>query len=380
MRRIQGYHLLFAFALLLLVCLGAWWTVFLGRAVGNERAAGEAELRHAAHLAALLIGHGKPPDDMAVLPGDVSLELVACADREEGDLSFPAMPGHAHLCVRPTPDQVHALDERLSRRRLMVAGEGTLLFAAVGVIWLMLLRLVRQERRHRDRMESFIHAVTHEMKTPLAGIMTLLETALSGRIPSESQARLFTMGLKEAERLEHGIENVLLAGRIRSGYHRVELQVLDLREQLEILAEHRRRTLLDRPDALELVWDEDGPLRVRADPDMLRVVLENLVDNGFKYGGPDPCVILRVTAGEGTAEIAVEDRGIGFEPGRSEDLFQPFRRGMSEGHGAAHGTGLGLSIARTLCRDMGGGLSAHSEGPQRGARFVVTLPRCPEDA
>ena len=378
MPRIQGYHLLFAGALALLVCLGGWWTVFLGRAVANERTAGEAELEHAAHLAALLIGHGEPPDDMAILPGDVSLELLPCAERVDGDLSVPAMPKHAQLCVRPTQDQVEALDEKLARRRLMVAGEGSLLFAAVGVIWLMLLRLVRQERRHRDRMESFIHAVTHEMKTPLAGIMTLLETALSGRIPPDSEAKLFTMGLKVAERLEHGIETVLLAGRIRSGYHRVEQQDLDLRQQLEVLVEHRRRTLLDRPDALELVWEGDRPLRVRADPDMLRVVLENLVDNGFKYGGPEPRVILRASGGDASVEIAVEDQGIGFDPARAEDLFQPFRRGMTEGHGAAHGTGLGLSIARTLCRDMGGELTAHSEGPQRGARFIVVLPQTAE--
>ena len=380
MPRIQGYHLLFAFALALLVCLGTWWTVFLGRAVANERAAGEAELQHAAHLAALLIGHGEPPDDMAVLPGDVSLELLPCAEREAGDLSVAAMPRHAQLCVRPAPDQVQALDEKLARRRLMVAGEGTLLFAAVGVIWLMLLRLVRQERRHRDRMESFIHAVTHEMKTPLAGIMTLLETALSGRIPPDSQARLFTMGLKEAERLEHGIENVLLAGRIRSGHHRVDLQDLDLLEQLDVFAEHRRRTLLDRPDALEILCDRDAALRVKADPDMLRVVLENLVDNGFKYGGSEARVTVRAGSNGAKVEIAVEDRGVGFDPGRSEDLFQPFRRGMNEGHGATHGTGLGLSIARALCRDMGGELTAHSEGAGCGARFLVTLRRSAEGA
>jgi len=376
--RIQGYHLLFVAALVMLVSLGAWWTIFLGRAIGNERSAGEAELRHAAHLAAVLIGHGEPPDDMTILPGSVSLELLACEDSLPGDLSVPAMPKHARLCVRPTLDQIEALEERHDRRRHMVVGEGTVMFLALGVVWLMLLRMVRQERRHRTRMESFIHAVTHEMKTPLAGIMTLLETALSGRIPADAQPRLFTLGLKEAERLEHGIENVLLAGRIRSGYHRVELREIDVREEMEALAEHRRRTLLDRPEALELVWEGDEPLRASADPDMLRVVLENLVDNGFKYGGVEPRVVLRVRAEAAEVHIRVEDDGIGFEPGEAEDLFQPFRRNMKDGHGASHGTGLGLSIARTLSRDMGGDLTAHSKGPDQGAWFLVTLPRVPE--
>ena len=113
---------------------------------------------------------------------------------------------------------------------------------------------------------------------------------------------------------------------------------------------------------------------VRVDADMLRIVLENLVDNGLKYGGDEPVVELAVSTDGGMGLIAVSDGGVGFDRATAQRLFVPFSRGLSGGHGIAHGTGLGLAIARDLCRRMDGELSAHSDGPDRGSTFTVAIP------
>ncbi len=379
MKRFRLYHLIFGVALLCMAALVAWWAVFLNQAVTTERLAAVAELQHRAIETALQLGHREAPPAAVDLPQDGSVELVACDERERPGAT-EVLPWHPGVCVQPATPAVRAIEDKLRRRRAMVHGEGLFLFLLVIVCTVMLYQLVRSERRHIGRMESFLHAVTHEMKTPLTGIKTLLETLRSGGVPAEVQPRLLDLGIENADRLEHCIENMLVAGALRVGQQQLHLVSAPLGPELEAFIGHRRRTLTGRPEAVELSMEpEHAALAVRIDSDMLRIVLENLVDNGLKYGGDRPVVRLVVSVADGLVSIAVSDRGIGFDRQTASQLFVPFRRGLPEGHGVNHGTGLGLAIARDLCRRMGGDLVAHSDGPGQGATFTVSLPKAQEE-
>jgi signal transduction histidine kinase len=201
----------------------------------------------------------------------------------------------------------------------------------------------------------------------------MLQTFAEGRVPGDQRKRLYAMGLKEAERLEHTIENVLLTGRLRAEQLETQMELVDLRTALERFVVHRQRTLADRPESLRLAWKAEGELHVNADSSALRLILDNLTDNAYKYGGPDPLVTIRVRREAGQALVAVEDNGIGFESERGEQLFTPFRRTSAAVDAVQHGTGLGLSIARALAQRMGGKLDAESDGPGRGSRFILRL-------
>jgi signal transduction histidine kinase len=377
MKRVRLYHLIFGLSLVCLAALVLWWTVFLNRAIDTERQAALAELEHYALERALVLGHREAPPTSADLTPEDGVQMVPC-DNAPHPGAIPAEPLHPEHCFQPAHETVEGIDHKLRRRRAMVHGEGSFLFILVCICTAMLFHLVRQERRHIGRMESFLHAVTHEMKTPLTGIKTLLETLRSGGVPPEVQPRLLELGLENADRLEHCIENMLVAGALRSGHHQLHPVCIELALELEGFLEHRRRTLTGRPEAVELAWEPGSEaLEVLVDRDMLRIVLENLVDNGLKYGGERPLVQLSVSAGSQAAVIAVSDGGVGFDRATAERLFVPFRRGLPGGHGVEHGTGLGLAIARDLSRRMGGDLQAHSDGPGRGATFTVTLPLAP---
>jgi signal transduction histidine kinase len=182
------------------------------------------------------------------------------------------------------------------------------------------------------------------------------------------------MGLKEVERLEHMVENVLISGRLRAEHYEVGLETVAVRRLLESFIEHRQHYLVGRMESLRLLWEPgEGDLALVCDPHALTIVLDNLTDNALKYSGESAEVTLRVRRFGGSVEIAVEDRGIGFDPARAEQLFRPFLRAVDVASGVHHGTGLGLSISRALVRRMGGRLGAQSEGIGRGSRFVVTL-------
>ncbi len=376
MKYSKGYHLLFGVALLLLGALGLWWSIFFLQAVELERSAQLAQLRHMALVTALELGHmPQPPQVGEALPGQPSLEIVAVEGEATEDLLFLTVPQHPGFAVQIREEAVLAVDERLRRRRIMFAGEGALLLLLVGVCTVMLYRLVRAERRGVRRMEAFLGAVTHEMKTPLTGIRSLFQTMAAGRVPESELSRLLAMGLKETERLEHMVENVLASGRLRAGRQPLHPESTPLRPFLEAFLEHRQRYMAGSPGRLRLVWEAcDDGLHAAFDPAALLTVLENLTDNAFKYGGEEPEVTLRADCDNGRVRLHVEDKGQGFSPDQAESLFVPFQRAHGERNAAQHGTGLGLSISRSLTRRMGGRLTAHSEGAGRGARFTVELP------
>jgi signal transduction histidine kinase len=331
------YHLVFAAALVALVVLGTWWTVFHNRALDTER-----------------------DKKLLTLQRDA---LVAQCERAGID---PAPAASAEALA--------AIERKTHRRHVMVTGEATLLFALIGVCVVMLYRLVSQERQYRRRVEEFVESVTHEMKTPLAGIKSLLESVAAGKVPCEQQRELSVLGLREAERLEHTVENCLMVGRIRLGGAEVALEDVKLRELLERFTEHRRRYLIDDPTMIDLVWQlEAAEATVRADPRAVIAILENLADNAFKYGGEKPRVTVRAAERGGRVEISVEDGGVGFPPEEAAALFAPHHRALGKGAVAVHGSGLGLSIALALATRMGAELTAASDGPGQGSRFTLSF-------
>jgi signal transduction histidine kinase len=369
----NGFRAVFAVSLVALLALAVWWSVFFRHAVELERQAALDRLEAEVRLAAAACGRAAEAPAPGAYHGSPALEVVP-ADGA-GELSARCLPDHPGVAIRPQAWTVETIDRKVARRRFMVQGESALMLALLGVCWVMLYRFVREERRGAERMREFIASVTHEMKTPLAGVKSLLETLAAGRVPAGEQARLFGLGLQSVERLEHLVDNVLVSGRLRVASLEVHVEALPLREQLDGFVRHRRRYLVGSDARLELDWRAgDGDLRVAADANALRIVLENLTDNAFKYGGTPSHVTIAAARDGERARVSVCDRGIGFTPEQAAALFTPFRRAGERGEARAqHGTGLGLSIAAALAGAMGAELSAASDGPGRGACFTITL-------
>jgi signal transduction histidine kinase len=370
------YHVLFGISLVALIALGTWWAIFFKHSIELEKNEKLNELRYAVFKAAMVLGQADNPPLVGPVPGTVPLEVVAASPApKEDQISATLNPNHPLFMVRVTSDAIQRINTKLERRRIMVIGEGSLLFVLLLVCTVMLYRLVRQERRHTIDMEVFVATVTHEMKTPLTGIKSLLQTLSAGHVPEAEEAKLYSMGLKETERLEHMIENILISGRIRGGRYRMQRQLIELKPFLHHFVEHRRKYLADQPDTLRLLWEaRNSAPKVCVDPHALQVILENLTDNAFKYGGPSPDVCLMVENVDNKLRISISDTGVGFEPAKAEKLFIPFVRAASLQPDIQHGTGLGLAIARALARQMDGEILAESEGVGKGSRFSLIVP------
>ncbi|OGQ11864.1 MAG: hypothetical protein A2138_00795 [Deltaproteobacteria bacterium RBG_16_71_12] len=253
---------------------------------------------------------------------------------------------------------------RAERQQVMLLGEGSV-FAAMLLVCTGALFLVARARRDAGRrMIRLLQFTTHELKTPIAGVRILLQSLQLGSIPEEQRARLLAQGVLETERLAHLAETILAFQRATSKARLKPAPAASeplLRELLEL----RKKTFGDEEVALGAV----GNAEVKVDRDAFRVVLENLLDNARKYGGG--CVAMSARTVDHRWQLEVKDQGVGFAPGEAERLFAPFER--DDRSGVQTGSGLGLYISRQLMRDMGGDLSATSEGPGKGATFTVTL-------
>ena len=230
------------------------------------------------------------------------------------------------------------------------------------------------EIRRNEEHDTFINAVTHELKTPIASIRLYLET-LQARSVSEAQRREFyDIMLADADRLHQTVDQVLKAGvareKTRSVRHPVDMAAL-ARECVELAVVRHHL----RPEALRFEAHQTS-LMVSGDAEELRTVVANLLDNAVKYSGPDVGITVSVAApAPASVWVRVQDRGIGISKKQLKRIFNRFYRVPMRGLKQVKGTGLGLYIVRAIVRAHGGRVFAHSEGEGHGATFTLELPR-----
>jgi len=379
-RRANSHHIqtaLFGLALAAMTALVVHWVWLIWRDETRSLDAAFHHLQEAARQEARRLGRLHVPPPLGPLADHRDLEVISVGGDRSRQLQGGAsrlMPEHPQLAVRPRPELLAAVQARKHRRRVMIVGEGSLAFLLITVLVAMLMRTLLVERSRRREIESFISTVSHELKTPLAGIRALLGTLQLGHLPQDRLTEFLEMGLRETDRLEHLVENLLLANRIRTRLLRMQLEPVELGAFLEAFTRHRRPLVPDGHPGLEVDLPPARGVWVRADLDKLHVVLDNLTDNAIKYGEGTP-VRIGVRLTDSRVSVDVEDGGVGFSEDQAHLIFDGVRASPSTSGVLVHGTGLGLGIARDLTAAMGGRITAHSDGPGKGSRFSVHLLR-----
>jgi two-component system, OmpR family, sensor histidine kinase SenX3 len=234
--------------------------------------------------------------------------------------------------------------------------------------------LVREIRRN-EQQDSFLNAVTHELKTPITSIRLHLQT-LERRTLNENQRRdFYRLMLDDTERLLGTVEQVLRAGEVRQRARRnwqdVDFSAI-IRESLELA---RLRHGLD-PEALRFGVEPDGPITLMGNPEELRTAVANLIENAVKYSGNRPAIVVDVaTPNIDTVVLRIRDNGVGIPRDELKRIFKRFYRVHTPATGQVKGTGLGLFIVRSIVRRHGGDAYAESDGEGRGSTFTIRLPR-----
>jgi signal transduction histidine kinase len=184
------------------------------------------------------------------------------------------------------------------------------------------------------------------------------------------QAQFLEMIESEATRLARIVDQILLAGQLDADAVEVELRECN---PAEIAAGVLESAAVHLPETISLDLDADGAPKIACDPNKLRQVLVNLVDNAVKYSPEGGRVALRVRGNGSTCRIEVADEGLGIPEAERERIFEKFYRLDPQQTQGVGGSGLGLYICRELVERMDGRLTVDSQ-VGKGSRFAVELP------
>lgn len=221
--------------------------------------------------------------------------------------------------------------------------------------------------------DDFVALVSHELRTPLTPIVGYVSLALDRPDLDGPLRKQLDAVARNGKRLERLVQNLLdevqHAGRPMTLRER-ETDLVELVRECVVAAAHEANRLGVRLDA-----DLPASLPVRADPERLAQVVDNLVSNAIKFTEAGGCVEVHVTAVDGTVRLTVRDSGIGIPLADRARVFHRFFRGTEASRRAIQGIGLGLSIAKSIVESHGGWIEVDSE-PGRGSEFRVVLPRC----
>lgn len=256
-----------------------------------------------------------------------------------------------------------------SHARLLLAVRNRL-SQAVEKAWL--LKCLSEAKEAYFSMLGFI---AHEMKSPLAAIVARAETYLGGYLGPVDPKAGETLGsiVRVAGYMSNMVRDYLDLTRLENGELRYEpKEGQRLSELLDFALESTAIWAAQRGSSVR-VEGPAGETVLRGDPELLRILFLNLVDNAVKYGFDGAEVVVRVSVEGGRATVAVRNPGVGFTEEQAAKLFKRFSRLRQKGVEDRKGSGLGLYLCWWICQKHGGTLSASSE-PGKWAEFSARLP------
>ena len=216
---------------------------------------------------------------------------------------------------------------------------------------------------------QFTADASHELRTPVSIIKSACEYAEKYDETPDDHQETIAMIHRQADKMASTISQLLSMTRLEQGIESASMNTVDLADFVRSACEEK---FSGSGDDSRLTFDLGEKVMVRADVALLTRLLDNLLENAFKYGKPGGYVLVSVRAAAGEALLSVKDDGIGISPEHQEKIWQRFYQ-VDSSRGVDSGVGLGLAMVRQIAAIHGGSMTLEST-PGTGSTFTLHLP------
>jgi two-component system phosphate regulon sensor histidine kinase PhoR len=251
----------------------------------------------------------------------------------------------------------------------MVLGETSVFLFIFFVGAYYLQKAIDQERKLHHQQKNFLLSVTHELKSPLASIKLYLQTILKRELDPAQQKSFITNSLKDIERLDDLVENMLLATKIESNSYTFPKENFNLSELVNSVA---GRLQIHTCSSQIIKLSVQQGIMLKGDKFALTSVVTNLIENAVKYSPPCAEVQVSLKRSNGQIQFIVADSGIGINDQEKSRIFDKFYRVGSEDTRKTKGTGLGLFIVKQVLDKHQASIKVNNNQPS-GTIFEVTF-------
>lgn len=230
------------------------------------------------------------------------------------------------------------------------------------------LKLLESLRDSDKRKDQFLATLAHELRNPLAPILTGLEVIMASRGRPLEVERVAAMMRRQTGQMIHLIDDLLDMSRITTGKFILKKTTVRLDEVIQNAIEASRPLIEEYQHELHVALE---PMELEADPHRVAQVVSNLLSNAAKYTPPRGRIDITTARAGQVAKITVRDNGQGVESASQRRIFDMFEQ---EDAARQEGLGIGLTLVRTLVEMHGGSVSMTSAGKGLGSAFTIELP------
>jgi signal transduction histidine kinase len=250
--------------------------------------------------------------------------------------------------------------------QMQYIGEGLTFFALMVLGAIFVYRAVRKEFRINLQQQNFMMAITHELKTPIAITQLNLETLQKRKLTEEQLQKLVGNTLEENARLNTLCDNILLASRIDAGKYQIVFEKVSISEMVNNTVDYLQTRFPKRTILPTIEKD----LIILADPFLLPLLFNNLIENAIKYSPANKPVHVLLQQINNSIRFIVMDEGVGIPEVEKAKIFHKFYRSGNESNRKTKGTGLGLYLSEKIAEDHHTTIKVTENYPQ-GSIFTV---------
>jgi signal transduction histidine kinase len=255
-----------------------------------------------------------------------------------------------------------------NRKTAQYLGEGIMFLMLILTGAVFVFRAVRRQFKQSIEQQTFMMAITHELKTPIAITRLNLETLQKHKLTIEQQQRLIINTLQEANRLNDLCNNLLLASQIEAGGYNFTEESINLSELVSASA----HDFITRYPLRTILISVPPVIYYRGDRLLLQMAVNNLLDNAIKYSTKEKKIQVSVTQVDEKIKLVVKDEGKGITDAEKDKVFNKFYRIGNQYTKGSRGTGLGLYVTKKIVQQHKADITVTNNIPQ-GSIFEISL-------